>query len=132
MARPKQDLTEAEMAIMDLLWREGRASIRQVVDGLGGATSAGRYATIQKQLERLEAKQMVRRDRSLFVHVFLPAVSREDLIGRRLLSMIERLCGGSLVPLLSSLTRGRKLTAEERKALRRLIDPPAKDETKGA
>lgn len=123
MARPSQDMTEAEQAIIELLWDKGQASIRQIVDRLH-ANDPGqtRYATVQKQLERMEAKGLVKRDRSLFVHVFVPAVSREEMIGRRLQTVVDKLCGGSLVPLLSQLTRVRKLTAKERKALRELLD----------
>jgi BlaI family penicillinase repressor len=123
MARPKQDMTDAEQAIIELLWGKGRASIRQIVDTLH-ADDPGqtRYATIQKQLERMEAKGLVKRDRSLFVHLFVPALSREEMIGRKLQTVIDKLCGGSLVPLLSQLTRARKLTARERKALRDLLD----------
>ena len=122
MARPKHDLTEAELAIMELLWERGQASIRQITDSLHRDPNPARYATVQKQLERMEAKQMVRRDRSLFVHVFIPAISREEMIGQRLRTVVDKLCGGSLVPLLSQLTRVRRLTARERKALRDLVD----------
>src|SRR6516165_1764165 len=116
MARPRQDMTEAEQAILELLWEKGQASIRQIVDTLHPDDSGQtRYATVQKQLERMEAKGLVRRDRSLFVHVFLPALSREEIIGQKLQTVIDKLCGGSLVPLLSQLTRVRKLTPRERK-----------------
>src|SRR5215469_15407049 len=123
MARPKQDMTDAEQAIIELLWDRGRASIRQIVDTLHhDDTGQTRYATVQKQLERMEAKGLVSRDRSLFVHVFVPALSREEMIGRKLQTVIDKLCGGSLVPLLSQLTRVRKLTPKERKALRELLE----------
>jgi predicted transcriptional regulator len=123
MARPKQDMTDAEQAILDHLWSAGRSSIRQITDTVHpDDTGAARYATVQKQLERMETKGLVKRDRSLFVHLFEPAVSREELIGRKLQNVVDNLCGGSLVPLLSQLTRVRKLTAKERKALRDLLD----------
>jgi predicted transcriptional regulator len=58
---------------MQRLWEAGRASIRQLADALYGADAgAAQYATVQKQLERLEAKGFVARDRSLYVHVFSP------------------------------------------------------------
>ena len=125
MAREPQDITEAELALMHRLWDAGRASIRQLTDALypdGGG--AAQYATVQKQLERLEAKGFVRRDRSLFVHVFEPAIDRDELIGRRIRSMAEKLCGGSLVPILSHLARSKSLSASERRALKELIDRP--------
>jgi BlaI family penicillinase repressor len=123
MARPKQDMTDAEQAILDHLWSNGPTSIRQITDTLHPADPGpARYATIQKQLERMEAKGLVKRDRKLFVHLFEPAVSREDLIGRKLQNVVDNLCGGSIVPLLSQLTRVRKLSINERKALRDLLD----------
>ena len=124
MPREPQDVTEAELLLMQRLWDGGRASIRQLTDALYPAGAAAQYATVQKQLERLEAKGFVRRDRSLFVHVFAPAVDRDELIGRRIRSMAEKLCGGSLVPILSHLARSKALSAKERQALRELIEKP--------
>ena len=123
MPREPQDITEAELAVMQRLWDAGRASIRQVADALYGADAgAAQYATVQKQLERLEAKGFVSRDRSLFVHVFSPTIDRDELIGRRIRAMAEKLCDGSLVPILSHLARSKGLSKAERQALRDLID----------
>jgi len=87
------------------------------------------YATVQKQLERLEAKGFVRRDRTLFVHVFSAAIGADELIGRHMREMADKLCEGSLAPVLSHLARTQALTDEERRALRALIDGPSGDET---
>src|SRR5215210_2053372 len=128
MAREAQDITEAELGLMQRLWEVKRASIRQLTDALYAAGGPAQYATVQKQLERLEAKGFVRRDRSLFVHVFEPAVDRDELIGRRIRAMAEKLCGGSLVPILSHLACSTGLSEKERQALRDLIETPAADE----
>ena len=77
---------------------------------------------MQKLLERLEAKNCVARDRSASVHVFTAAIARDDLIGRRLRSLAEQLCGGSLTPLLTHLVQAESLSASERQSLRALID----------
>jgi len=59
------------------------------------------------------------------------------LIGRRIRAMAEKLCGGSLVPILSHLARSKGLSATERQALRDLIGkapgeaPDGTDETDG-
>ena len=55
-------------------------------------------------------------------HTFAAAVGREELIGRRLREVAEKLCGGSLTPLLTHLVRARRLSARERQELRQLID----------
>jgi len=122
MARTPQDVTETELAILQLLWGQGAATIRQLTDALypGGGTS--HYATVQKLLERLEAKGCVRRHRSGTAHTFAAAVDRDELIGRRLQAMAEQLCGGSMTPLLTHLVRAKRLSARERQDLRDLID----------
>ena len=132
MPREAQDVTEAELVVMQRLWDAGRASIRQLADSLYGSDAgAAQYATVQKQLERLEAKGFVRRDRSLYVHVFSPAIDRDELIGRRIRAMAEKLCGGSLVPILSHLARSKGLSEKERQALRDLIDAPPDEDSDG-
>ena len=70
----------------------------------------------------MEAKGYVERDRTLYVHVFAAALDRDELIGRRLRSLAETLCDGSMTPLLTHLARAKDLTDEDRVALRAIID----------
>ena len=77
---------------------------------------------MQKLLDRLEDKRCVKRDRRPAVHVFAATLDRGELIGRRLQSVAEKLCGGSLTPLLTHLVRTKRLSARERQELRDLID----------
>src|SRR5262249_40146985 len=103
MARTPQDVTDTELAILLLLWEHGPQTMRQLTDALYPDGGAAQYATVQKLLDRLEVKQHVGRDRAGPAHVFTAAVQREELIGRRLQDMAEKLCGGSLTPLLTHL-----------------------------
>jgi predicted transcriptional regulator len=122
MARTPQDVTDAELAILEALWDDGPATIRQLTDRLYPKGGRALYATVQTLLERLETKNCVRRNRVAAAHTFSAAVGRDELIGRRLQATAEKLCGGSLTPLLMHLVRARKLSAQERKELRALID----------
>jgi predicted transcriptional regulator len=122
MARTPQDVTDTELTLLQALWDGGPATIRQLTDLVypGGATA--QYATVQKLLDRLERKRFVRRNRSGPAHTFAATINREELIGRRLQNMAEKLCDGSLTPLLTHLVRNRALSARERRELRDLID----------
>jgi BlaI family transcriptional regulator, penicillinase repressor len=122
MARTPQDVTEAELAVLQALWDGGPATIRQLTDALYPGGGAAQYATVQKLLDRLEAKDCVRRDRAAAAHTFAAAIGRDELIGRRLQDVAQKLCGGSLTPLLTHLVRTRRLTSRERQELRDLID----------
>jgi BlaI family transcriptional regulator, penicillinase repressor len=122
MARTPRDITDAELAVLQALWERGPSTIRQLTDRLYPEGRAAQYATVQKLLERLEGKKYVRRDRRPAVHVFAAAVGRDELIGRRLQSVAEKLCGGSWTPLLTHLVQSEKLSAADRQGLRDLID----------
>jgi predicted transcriptional regulator len=122
MARPAQDITESELAVLRILWGRGPATIRQLTDALYPGGGAAQYATVQKLLDRMEVKGYVGRDRSLYVHVFAAALDRDELIGRRLRSLAETLCDGSMTPLLTHLARATDLTEADRLALRAIID----------
>jgi predicted transcriptional regulator len=122
MARTPRDITDAELGVLQVLWDGGPATIRQITDRLYPDGRPAHYATVQKLLERLEAKGCVRRDRRSAVHVFSAALGRGELIGRKLQSVAEQLCDGSWAPLLTNLVQSRRLSARDRKALRQLID----------
>lgn len=122
MARTASDVTDAELSILQVLWEEGPATIRRLTDVLYPNGGTSHYATVQKLLDRLEAKGYVHRERGGGAHTFRPALNRENLIGQRLRSMADKLCGGSLAPLLTQLVRTQPLTPRERTELRALID----------
>ena len=86
-----------------------------------GAGPHDRYATVQKLLERLELKKFVKRDRKPWPHIFESRVNREELIGRRLQATADKLCQGSLAPLLSHLVK-EKLSPDQLGSLRDLLD----------
>ena len=122
MGRPAQDITESELTVLRILWDRGTATIRQLTDVLYPGGEAAQYATVQKLLDRMEAKGYVLRDRALYVHVFKAVLDRDQLIGRRLRSLAETLCDGSLTPLLTHLARAKDLTEKDRLALRAIMD----------
>jgi len=132
MPRTPQDITDAELNVMEVLWnRKGRPiTIRHLTAALYPNTGSTYYATVQKLLERLEEKECVVRDRSQSPHTFTAIADRSELIGRRLQKVAEQMCGGSLTPLLTHLVQGRWLSKKELQNLRDLIDELAEDNEK--
>ncbi len=121
MARTPRDVTEAELAVLQALWEQGPSTRRQLTDLLYPGSGATQYTTVQKLLERLEAKGFVTHSRRPEGVTFAAAIDRDALIGRRLLDVAEKLCGGSLTPLLMNLVRARPLSAQELQELQDLI-----------
>lgn len=130
MTRRFGDVTQAEQSVLEALWTMETATIRQLTDELYPSGTASNFSTVQKLLERLEAKGFVKRRRSGSVYVFRPLVDRQELIGRRLKAVAESLCDGSLTPLLEHLIEAHELTPDDRRSLQELIDQWA--EKKGA
>ncbi len=119
---PDRDVTDAELAVLQALWEQGPSTIRHLADLLYPGGTAAQYGTVQKLLERLENKSCVRRDRGPWPHVFSAAIDRSTLIGWRLRTMAEKLCGGSMTPLLLHLLRAEQFSPEERRELRAFLD----------
>jgi predicted transcriptional regulator len=121
-------VTDAELLVLQALWDQGPATIRQVVERQAAAGQTSQYATVQKLLERLEAKGCVRRRRGAEAITFEAALDRDGLIDRRLRALAEQLCGGRLTPLVTRLVRALRLTAQDRQALRALIEELERDD----
>jgi BlaI family transcriptional regulator, penicillinase repressor len=122
MGRTAQDITDKELAVLQVIWDHGPSTIRRITDVLYPDGRSSYYATVQKLLERLEAKGYVTRDRSESVHVFAAGVARDDVVGQRLKAVADQLCDGSWTPLLTHLVQHRKLSGADRDALRRMIE----------
>jgi BlaI family transcriptional regulator, penicillinase repressor len=121
MARTPLDVTEAELAILQVLWSQGPATIRGISEVLYPDDTAKKCSTVKRLLARLENKGYVRRDRSGPLQSFSAVRSRDDLVGDRLETLVETLCEGTISPLLIHLSTAEDLTAEQQQTLRRLV-----------
>jgi BlaI family penicillinase repressor len=121
VAEPK--LSKLEFQIMEALWTQGEASIREIQETFP-AKRRPAYTTIQTTVYRLEAKTIVRRVKKVGnFHIFAAAVSR-NAAQRRLIDDLLALFGGRTQPVMAHLIESGKLTLEDvkeaEKALRQL------------
>jgi predicted transcriptional regulator len=72
-------------------------------------------------LQRLEEKGFVERDKSLPVHLFSAAISRDAYASAQLESLTARLTGGSLAPLITHLIEQDRITTDEIERLREIL-----------
>ena len=122
MAKITQDVTDTELEVLRVLWHQKTATVRFIAESMYGEAAKSQHATVQKLLDRLKAKGFVARDRTVWPHVFRPAVEQSELIDRRLQITADKFCGGAIQPLLTHLLRGKKLSKEDRSSLRNLLD----------
>ena len=114
-------ITDAELSILQILWERGEAATREIAAALYEEVTDPKMASAQKLLERLETKGCVQRDRSARAHRFRAGVSQEDFLRSRLQALADRLCDGALVPLVTTLLRSKGLSRRERGELRKLV-----------
>ena len=118
-----EPVTEGELSILEVIWEQGTPTSRDIAAAIYEKVSDSKMASVQKLLERLEAKGYVSRDRRERAHRFQALVSREDFLRHRLEGLADRLCDGAIVPLVTTLLRSKKgLSRKNGEQLRRLID----------
>ena len=122
MAVKPQHVTDAELAILKVVWERESATAREIRDRLYPDGTPSDHATVQKLLQRLEKKNLVSRNRRSFAHIFRAKVSRSTLAGRQLDAMAAKLTDGSMVPFIMHAVGSPKLTPKERKEIRQLLD----------
>jgi BlaI family transcriptional regulator, penicillinase repressor len=109
---PGARLTKFEIQIMETLWNQGEASIREMQEAFPEKKRPG-YTTIQKMIYRMEAKKVVRRVRKVGnFHIFTAIVSR-DAAQRRLVDDLLAMFGGRSRPVVAHLIGAGKLTLED-------------------
>jgi predicted transcriptional regulator len=120
VAEHQPPVSEAELEVLKVLWQHGPGTVREVSAQLGGRPRA--YTTVQTLLQRLQVKGYVASDRGGPANVYRAAVSRDDLLSRRLRALADQLCDGTASPLLLALVQGGRFTPEDIQRFRRLLD----------
>jgi BlaI family transcriptional regulator, penicillinase repressor len=116
-------LSKLELQIMEALWTNGPASIREIQQSFP-AKSRPAYTTVQTMVYRLESKKAVRRAKKISnAHIFAALVSR-TAAHRRLIDDFLGLFEGRTQPVMAHLIESGKLTLQDiqeaERALRKL------------
>ena len=113
--------TDAEVAILRVLWARGPATVREVHDTLS-ATNASGYTTVLKLMQIMTEKGLVVRDESQRAHVYEASHSEQRMQRHIVADIVERAFGGSPAKLVMQALSGRKASAAELNAIRKLLD----------
>jgi predicted transcriptional regulator len=105
-------LTKRERQIMDRLYRLGRATASEVLEGLPGAPS---YSTVRTQLRVLETKGHVRHEEQGLRYVYVPTVPRHSARKSALKHLVDTFYEGSTAKVVAALLGGEasRVTDEE-------------------
>lgn len=122
MARPPaRELTQRELEIMHYFWEHGDATIADVRDGLAAEGLDRAYTTVATLVRILVEKGALVQLNDERPFSFSAARSRDEVAGRLLEELVERVFQGSREELLLRLFDEKRLTAAERALLQKIL-----------
>jgi predicted transcriptional regulator len=117
MALPKKP-TEAELAILRVLWARGASTVRDVAEAMGRGSA---YTTILKLMQIMTEKGLITRDDSARAHVYEAAYSENHTQKQLVTDLLERLFDGSPSRLVMHALAAKPASPDEIRAIRRLL-----------
>jgi predicted transcriptional regulator len=118
---PKQSatLTEAELRIMDVLWRKGSGTVQQVLDWLPSALA---YNSVLTTIRTLEKKGQVKHVKDGRAHVYEPIVGREEATRSEIRHLVGRFFRNSHEALVLNILQDEAIDAADLKRLREMLE----------
>lgn len=114
-------ITAAESQIMEVLWREGPRTLDEIVEAVAEPQDWGR-ATVKTLVTRLLNKKALQSEKAGGRRQYRALVARSDYVTAESQSLLDRLFGGSLAPLIAHFADHRDLTPEEVERLKALVE----------
>jgi BlaI family penicillinase repressor len=113
--------TDAELAILRILWERGASTVRQVHEALSRARPSA-YTTALKMLQIMTEKGLVRRDDRDRTHIYQTKLTEEQTQRQLVRDLVDRAFGGSASKLVLQALTTKRATAEELVEIRKLIE----------
>jgi len=113
--------TDAELAILRVLWSRGPVTVRDVHDELVRSQATG-YTTVLKLLQIMTEKGLVVRDESQRAHIYQARLSEQKTQRQLLSHLVDRAFGGSAAKLVVQALAGKRASAEELEQIRHLLN----------
>ncbi|HVW07020.1 MAG TPA: BlaI/MecI/CopY family transcriptional regulator [Bryobacteraceae bacterium] len=111
--------SDAELAILTVLWQAGPSTVREVHETLAKGTT---YTSTLKQMQLMCERGMLRRTERYRSHVYEPALSREQVGARFADDLVHRVFAGSVRNLVLGALAGRRASPEDLTEIGRLLE----------
>jgi len=125
--RKSTTLTEAELRLMDVLWRKGQATVQEVLTGLPVRPPLA-YNSVLTIIRILEQKGYVRHVKQGRAHVYEPVVERQEATRSEIRRLLRRFFQNSHELLVLNIIEDETIDAKELKRLREMLE--SREETK--
>jgi BlaI family transcriptional regulator, penicillinase repressor len=126
---PRRKPTDAELAILRVLWTRGPSTVREVAETMGREDA---YTTVLKLMQIMTDKGLVKRDDSTRTHVY-KATSSEDKMQKQLVTeLLDKVFAGSAAKLVLQALDAGNASPEEVAEIRKLLDARRKEGSGGS
>jgi predicted transcriptional regulator len=113
-------ISEAEHAVMEVLWEEQPLTAAEVAERAGPKRGWSVH-TVKTLLSRLLAKGAITHEAEGRRFLYRPAIERDSYVGRESEKLVDRLFGGRVTPLIAQLAERRSLSPEDIAELEALL-----------
>lgn len=114
-------ISDAESLVMEVLWDRHPLGSEEVVAALAQSTD-WREPTVKTLLNRLMKKGAIAAERDGRRYLYRPLLRRADYVHAQSKSLLDRLFGGRVAPLVAHFSEQRKLTKKDLAELKRLVE----------
>jgi BlaI family transcriptional regulator, penicillinase repressor len=121
--------TEAELSILQVLWRRGASTVREVHDALEERGIG--YTTVLKQMQVMTEKGLLTRNERYRSHVYEARAARERTQRRLARELLERAFEGSAKNLVLGALSSKPVSAEELREIRRMLSAFEREQKRG-
>ncbi|MCX3266254.1 BlaI/MecI/CopY family transcriptional regulator [Pedobacter agri] len=112
--------TEGEMEILQVLWKKGLATVREVHEALNKKDSG--YTTTLKLMQIMHEKGMVERDTNQKTHIYKAIVNRDKTEKQLVTKMIDNVFNGSAARLVMQALGNHSASADELDEIKKYLD----------
>jgi predicted transcriptional regulator len=121
MRTPHPTLTPQELAIMKVVWRLEKATVRDVYDTLRKRREIA-YTTVMTMMKVLEEKGYLKKSRVDRAYEYRPAQPRTQVIAGMVRDFVDRVFDGAAAPLLLHLAKDSRLSKDEKHLIKRIAE----------
>ena len=118
MKPPSRKPTDAELAILRILWTRGPSTVRDIATDMGREEA---YTTVLKLLQIMTDKELVRRNETARTHIYEAAHSEEQMQEHLVSDLLDRAFEGSAATLVMRALSSKKTSAKDLAEIRRLL-----------
>ena len=124
----KYNLTPVELELMEILWKIGQGTVRDVMAHLPDSRNLA-YTSVSTILRILEQKKILVTEKLGQQHIYLPTLSKQVFASHSVKKIVKQIFSGNSVELVAYLIDKNDLSFDEIATIQKILDAKKKEIT---